>query len=421
MTATLLRMPEVAANTGEAVLSAWSVPEGTPFAAGSVLAVVETAKAAVDIEADADGVLVRTLVGDGTEVEVGSAIALLANPGETITDVNATLAALQTTTSQPANTSEATPADEPAAPPRPVTQPSAAAQAGAQRLFASPLARRLARDAGIPIDTLRGSGPNHRIVRRDVEAEIAARANGAVRPADAERSGENGHRDERYRDEPHTRSRAAIAAALVRSKRDAPHFYLRATADVTALLELRGELNEAPGVRISVNDLIVKAVAVAHTRVPGMNVTWTEAAVRRYGTVDLSLAVATEDGLLTPVLRSVELMSITTLAAATAELAERARAGSLRQHELDGGSATITNLGMFGTEEFAAIINPPQSSILAVGAVREAVVARAGQPAVSSVMTLTASVDHRPIDGVLAARWMRELVAVIEKPVQLLR
>jgi pyruvate dehydrogenase E2 component (dihydrolipoamide acetyltransferase) len=201
----------------------------------------------------------------------------------------------------------------------------------------------------------------------------------------------------------------------------APHFYLRGTADVAALLKLRADFNEAPGVRISVNDLIVKAVAVAHTRVPEMNVVWAESAVRHFESVDLSVAVATVGGLVTPVVRSVERLGIVALATATADLAARARAGTLRQHELDGGAATITNLGMYGTEEFAAILNPPQSAIVAVGAVREAVVVRGGRPRVTTVLTLTASVDHRPLDGVVAAQWMRELIDVLEKPAQLLR
>ncbi len=393
--AALLLMPEVAADTDEAVLGKWAVAEGSAFSSGAVIAVVETSKAAVDVEADADGVLVRTLVAEGAEVGVGSPIALLAEPDETVDDIDAVLAALAGQAAPPVASKR--PAQEP-----PYQQ---------QRLFASPLARRLARDAGIPAESLRGSGPNNRIVRRDVESAIAARANPPAMT--------DGHDD--YTDVPHTRVRAATAAHLVASKQTAPHFYLRATADVTALVRLRTELNDGPGVRISVNDLVVKAVALAHTRVPEMNVVWTDTAVRRFETVDESIAVATDFGLVTPVVRSVERMTIAELATVTTDLTTRARARSLRQHELEGGSVTVTNLGMFGTEEFAAIINPPQSSILAVGAVRAAVVVREGRPSVGSVMTLTVSVDHRPVDGAVAARWMSELVSLIEKPVQLLR
>ncbi|MGH8860834.1 MAG: dihydrolipoamide acetyltransferase family protein [Jatrophihabitantaceae bacterium] len=387
----LLRMPEAAADANEAVLGSWSMPPGTAFRAGAVLATIETAKAVVDIEADTDGVLVRILVDEGGEVAVGAALALLAAPGEDVGDVDAELAVLT------------------AASPAPEVGRAAPPESPPQRVFISPLARRLARDAGIPVDRLRGTGPNNRIVRRDVEAAIAA-ANHAVPD----------EQNPAYVDEPHSRLRAAIAANLTRSKQSAPHFYLRATADVGALAQLRAELNASPGTRISLNDLVVKAVAIAHTRVPGMNVVWTDAAVRRFASVDLAVAVATERGLVTPVVRSVETLSIRDLAAANADLAVRARAGSLRPHELEGGSATVSNLGMFGTEEFAAIINPPQSAVLAVGAAREAPVARDGVITAATVMTLTASVDHRPIDGALAARWMDELVGLLESPAQLL-
>lgn len=395
----LLRMPEIAAGTDQAVLGSWTVTPGAAFVAGTVLAIVETAKAAVDIEAEADGVLVRALVGEGDEVTVGAALAVLAAPGEAVTDVDAELATL--TGASPA--------------------PEAVAQAAApapERLFASPLARRLARDAGIPVERLHGTGPNHRIVRRDVEAAIAANGSRGTEHADHD-SYVDDH--DSYVDDPHSRQRAAIAESLTRSKQTAPHFYLRATVDVTALARLRAELNAAPGPRISLNDLVLKAVAIAHTRVPAMNVIWTDAAVRRFASVDLGVAVATERGLVAPVVRSVDALRIGDLATATADLAERARAGTLRAQELVGGTATVTNLGMFGTEEFAAIINPPQSAIVAVGAAREAAVVRDGTLAVATVMTLTVSVDHRPVDGALAARWLRELVGVLESPVQILR
>ncbi len=386
--AQLLRMPEVAANTNEAVLGSWQIGEGASFAAGSVLATVETAKAAVDIEAEHDGVLVRALVAAGSEVAVGDAIALLAGRDEPLVDADAELEALL---------------GEPGAAQQPPPDPAATPA----RLFMSPLARRLARDAGVDGARLRGTGPNNRIVRRDVEAAIAAE-HGA--PSAVEDGGV-----------PHTRMRAAIAANLVASKRDVPHFYVRGTADVDKLLELRADLNSAAGPRISVNDLVLKAVGLAHVREPAMNVIWTDTAVRTFDTADISLAIATEGGLVVPVVRAVETLRIGALAETTADLAERARAGTLRQHELEGGTSTLTNLGMFGTDEFAAIINPPQSSIVAVGAVRQDAVVRDGQVRAASVLTVTVSVDHRPIDGVIAARWLRELITLLENPVSLLR
>jgi pyruvate dehydrogenase E2 component (dihydrolipoamide acetyltransferase) len=387
--AQLLRMPEVAANTNEAVLGSWQIGEGASFAAGAVLATVETAKAAVDIEAEQDGVLVRALVDEGSEVAVGDAIALLAGRDEPLADADAELEALL---------GEPGAGLEPPAPDRAAT-PS--------RLFMSPLARRLARDAGIDGARLRGTGPNNRIVRRDVVAAIAAEPSAPPAVDDV--------------GVPHTRMRAAIAASLVASKRDVPHFYLRGTADVDKLLRLRADLNSAEGPRISVNDLVLKAVGLAHVREPAMNVMWTDTDVRTFDTADVSLAIATEGGLVVPVVHAVETLRISALAEITADLAERARAGTLRQRELEGGTTTLTNLGMFGTEEFAAIINPPQSSIVAVGAVRQAAVVRDGQVRAAPVLTVTVSVDHRPIDGVVAARWLRELIALLENPVHLLR
>jgi pyruvate dehydrogenase E2 component (dihydrolipoamide acetyltransferase) len=222
------------------------------------------------------------------------------------------------------------------------------------------------------------------------------------------------------RDVPHSRLRRAIAARLTESKQTAPHFYLRGTADVERLCRLRESLNAASPVKITLNDLVIKAAAHAHTRVPGMNVIWTPDAVRHFSAVDLSVAIATDEGLVTPVIRAADQLSVSAIATHVKEQAERARTGRLRQQDLQGGVATITNLGMFGTEEFAAIINPPQSSILAVGAVREEPVVRNGKVRVRRVMTVTLSVDHRPIDGVTAAKWMQALTGLLEDPAQVL-
>jgi len=214
--------------------------------------------------------------------------------------------------------------------------------------------------------------------------------------------------------------RAAIATRLTQSKRDVPHFYLRATVRADRLLALRRRLNASGDVRISVNDLVVKAAARAHTLVPAMNVVWLPEALRQFASVDVSVAIAGERGLVTPVLRGVDGMTVSAVAAGVRDFVERAGVGRLRQEELEGGALTVTNLGMYGTEEFAAIINPPQSAILAVGAAREEVVVVKGRPAVRSVMRVTLSVDHRAVDGALAAEWMRSFVAVVEEPVRIL-
>jgi pyruvate dehydrogenase E2 component (dihydrolipoamide acetyltransferase) len=417
----LLRMPEVAANTGEAVLASWPLTPGTAFRARDTIATVETAKAAVDIEAEQDGVLVALLVAEGAEVAAGDPIALFAVDGEQVSDVDAALAALGAPRGSSAEdvksglALDVPEADREPAPPAPGLAADTVAGNGSStsshRIFASPLARRLARDARLGVDQIVGTGPNSRIVRRDVEAAIANRAAPSVA---AQVDGAA------YVDRPHSRVRRAIAERLVESTRTAPHFYVRGTARVAALTRLRAELNEGQTPRISVTDLLVKAVATAHLAVPEMNVIWTRDAIRSFAGVDVAVAVATDTGLVTPVLRSVESLTVRAIASATAELVERSRRGQLRQHELEGGTVTVTNLGMYGTEEFAAIINPPQSAILAVGAARDEAIVRDGELAVEPVMKLTLSVDHRPVDGVIAARWMQALLAALESPVRLL-
>jgi pyruvate dehydrogenase E2 component (dihydrolipoamide acetyltransferase) len=373
----LLRMPEVAANTPAAVLASWSLPVGADFRAHDTIATIETDKAVVDVEAETDGVLLAALVTEGTEVQIGAPIALLATPGEEVADIDAALATALGT--------------EPAEPAEPT------------RVFASPLARRLAKEAGLPVEQITGTGPNSRITKRDVNAALAQRDN-AVPTTDL----------------PHTRLRRTIAARLLESKQTAPHFDLRGTSNVEALVRLRSELNEDQTTRVSLTDLIVKAVAQAHQRVPELNVIWTPDAIRRFSTVDIAVAVATEHGLVTPVVRSVESLSITALARVSGDLIERAHQGALRQQEIEGGTITVTNLGMYGTEEFAAIINPPQAAILAVGAVMAEPVVRDGQVVAGSVMRCTLSVDHRPVDGVTAARWMREFLGILEHPIRIL-
>jgi len=415
--AELLRMPEIATDTTEAVLSSWPLPEGSAFSRDDIIATVETAKAVVDVPAEADGVLLRRLVAAGTEVAVGAAIALIGSPGEQVGDLGlvlrdlgaaAPVEPLALEVPEAATTPEPSPLDVKVPAPENVTV------GGGARVFASPLARRLVKEAGLRIDGLTGTGHNGRIVRRDVERAQAEASSASPVAATAPATSAG------WTDIPHSRLRRLVASRLTESKQQAPHFYLRATVTVDRLLALRAELNEDADVRVSVNDLVVKAVARAHVQVPELNVTWGPDAVRAYSSVDVSVAVATDKGLMTPVLRSVEEMTVTTVARGVRDLAERARSGRLQQHELEGGSITITNLGMFGTEEFAAIINPPQAAILAVGATRQEPVAVDGRLEVATVMRLTLSVDHRPVDGVVAARWMAALVTLLEHPARIL-
>ncbi len=316
----------------------------------------------------------------------------------------------------------------------PVSDPARASatppRSGA-RIFASPLARKLAKDAGLTIGDIPGTGPRRRVLRRDVDAAVASRrATPVSAPAPSPTPASATVADlsavaapaesPPFEVVPHSRVRRLTAARLVESKQQAPHFYLRATVRVEALLALRTQLNDSRNLSISVNDLVVKAVAVAHARVPDVNVTWTEDAVRRWRDVDVAVAVATERGLMTPVVRNVGGRSVSAVAASARDLAVRAREGRLRQDELEGGSITVTNLGMFGVEEFAAIINPPHAAILAVGAVRDEPVVQDGAVVAGRIMSLTLSVDHRPVDGVVAAKWMAELTGLLEQPVRIL-
>lgn len=435
----LLRMPEVAAGAAEAVLAEWLVAEHAEFAAADTLATVETDKAMVDVEADDAGVLLSTLVAPGAHVEVGAPIAVLGRPGEEVPDIGAVLADLGVTApaagaepTTPPATSASSVISAPPAIPAPSAAPASAAAppaaaapglGGNGRVFASPLARKIARQSGVAVETITGTGPGGRILRLDVEAAIAA--HGAAPPAAAPAvaapvAGAEPARD--GEDIPHSRQRRAIAARLTESQQTVPHFYLRATVRAGLLAALRAEINAGlgEGARVSVNDLVVKAVAAAHQRVPEMNVIWTPDAVRTFATVDVAVAVATDRGLVTPVLRDVTAQTITQVAAHTRDLAARARDGRLRQHELDGGTISVSNLGMYGVEEFAAIINPPHAAILAVGAVRDEPVVEDGAVVPGQVMTVTLSVDHRPVDGVIAARWLAALRELLENPLRVL-
>ena len=427
----LLRMPEVAADSAEAVLQDWSVAENETFSAEDTLATIETEKAVVDVEAESAGVIVRALVEAGARVEVGAPIALVADPDELVTDVEELLVKLgvDNVGDPDGSTETADATDE-------VERsgdrgPERTADPGsveASRLFISPLARRLAAEADLDPTALVGTGPNGRIRKRDVDAALAEGAEAAsarpereaTEPSSPRATGGPQRDPGGYTEVPHSRVRRAVASRLSESKRTVPHFYVRGTADVRALVRLRQELNDHTSVKISFNDLLLKAVAVAHLQHPEMNVSWTDEAVRRYDHVDISVAIASERGLVTPVLRGVDTMTVTEIAGTVRDFVDRAGTGRLKQDELEGGSFSLSNLGMFGTEEFSAIINPPQAAILSVGAIREEPVVRNGKVKVGSVVHVVLSVDHRPVDGAVAADWMRTFLAVLESPLRIL-
>ena len=448
--AELFRMPAVAADSPTAVLSAWLVAEGAAFTKDDALVSIETDKAEVDVSAERDGVLLKSLYEAGVEIEVGDPIAVLGTVGEQVADVDALLAELGVAVASPGAAPQAVRRDVPEEPAAPRTDPAPASSAPAPaapatgrsqdtadrggRVFSSPLARRLAREAGLDYTALTGTGPGGRVVRRDVEAAVAARATRETAPqapapsaapvtppaAVPATTGTAGTTDTgAYEDVPHTRMRRAIARRLTESKQHTPHFYLRAGCAVDELFALRQRINAVSPVKVSVNDLLIKAVATAHTQVPEMNAIWQPDAVRRFTAVDVSVAVATDTGLVTPVLRGVENLSVSAIAARTRACAEKARSGALRPADLEGGSITVSNLGMYGTEEFAAIINPPQAAILAIGAARDEAVVRDGAVTVAKVLRVVLSVDHRPVDGAVAARWLAAFTEAVENPVRL--
>ena len=417
--ATILRMPAVLANATEAVLANWIVEEGAAFTLGDTLAELETEKALVDLPAEQDGILGRRLAFAGDATTVGAPIAVLITVGETAADIDAALGALgrdaveepdapaaadQTDAVQHSGAIEASAVEQPGASARRIAMDGGDSRRP-DRLFASPIARRLAREGGLELSRIAGTGPGGRIVRGDVEAALRPCEQGVATA---------------YTEIPHTRMRRAIARRLTESKSTVPHFYLTADCVVDELLDVRRRINAESSTKVSVNDLVVKAVAAAFAVVPEANVTWSDESLRLWNSVDIAVAVATDGGLLTPVVRGVEEMSLRVLSAEIADLVARARAGRLRQDELEGGSISISNLGMFGTTEFSAIINPPQSAILAVGAAKPQPVVVDGVLAVATVMRCTLSVDHRAIDGALAARWLAAFESKLAHPLSIL-
>lgn len=425
--ATTIRMPEVLANVTEAAIQKWLVAPGDTVAVGQPFAEIETEKAVVEYTAETAGTVLQLLIGEGDAVDVGAPIAIVGEAGEV---APASPAAPAPAEAAPAGASVVgAPSDAgaaaPAAPaPEPAATPSATTADSAGRRFVSPLVRRLARDHGLSLDGVVGSGPDGRIVRRDVQALLAAGPSvGSSAPAasvsrpTAPPAAPAGLEPELI---PTSRMRKTIARRLTESKSTVPHFYLTADCRVDRLLELRREINTIDGVKISVNDLVVKAVGAAFVDVPEANTTWTDEGMLRHRTADIAIAVSLDDGLVTPVVRGVESLTVTALSAAITDLATRARAGGLKQHEIEGGSFAVSNLGMFGTQSFSAIINPPQAGILAVGAARPAPVVVNGALEVGTVMTVTLSADHRVLDGALAARWLAAFVTRIENPVTIL-
>jgi pyruvate dehydrogenase E2 component (dihydrolipoamide acetyltransferase) len=444
--ADVVRMPSILAGANEASISKWLVEVGSAVVIGEPLAELETEKAIVEYSAEISGILGRIIVSEGDAGEIGAPIAIVIAAGEGEAEMDAALGdeggvAAPTPDAAPATpvvaVAAVTPAPStPAAVAVPVAVPVAAVAAvtavapaaqvpavtQGERTFATPLARKMAKDKSLDLSSVRGTGPGGRIVRRDLEGLSAAPT--TVPTAGASIVSAARQPAQAVPDAPtlipHTGMRKAIARRLTESKSTVPHFYLTADCKVDALLALRTQINEASPVRVSVNDLVVKAISCAFVEVPEANVTWTDAGMLQHSSIDISVAVSTDGGLLTPVLRDVANLSITQVTTQVKELVAKARDKRLRQDELEGGSFAISNLGMFGTQEFSAILNPPQSGILAVGAASPQPVVIDGALAIAQVMKVTLSADHRAVDGALAATWLAAFVRHIESPIGLL-
>ncbi|GLT10034.1 acetyltransferase component of pyruvate dehydrogenase complex [Sulfitobacter porphyrae] len=434
---TEILMPALSPTMEEGTLAKWLVKEGDTVASGDVMCEIETDKATMEFEAVDEGVIGKILVTDGTEgVKVNTPIAVLLEEGESADDIGDTPA--------PAK-AEAPKEDAPKAAPeaaRPETAAAPPAPKGGDgnRIFASPLARRIAADKGLDLSGVTGSGPHGRIVKADVEglsasdtpkaaasqpSEAAAAAPRAAAPAgpsaDAIAKMYEG-RD--YEEVKLDGMRRTIAARLTEAKQTVPHFYLRRDIQLDALMAFRAQLNkqlEARGVKLSVNDFIIKACALALQEVPEANAVWAGDKVFKLKPSDVAVAVAIEGGLFTPVLKDAEMKSLSALSAEMKDLATRARDRKLAPHEYQGGSFAISNLGMFGIDNFDAVINPPHGAILAVGAgVKKPVVDAEGQVSVATVMSVTLSVDHRVIDGALGAQLLNAIKANLESPMTML-
>ena len=430
-------MPALSPTMTDGTLARWLVGEGDKVRSGDVIAEIETDKATMEVEALDDGVIAKIIVAEGSQnVAVNALIAVLAEEGEDVSEAAKIAEGAEAAPAAvaPAKAAPATPAPAPApkdeaeqvaapvpaaaaAPAAPASAPAPAASEGRARVFASPLARRIAGDAGLDIAAVKGTGPHGRIIRADVEDALAK---GVTAPVAAVTPAGTSAQSERF--EPHNAMRRVIAERLQQSKQTAPHFYLTVECEIDTLLQARKALNEAApeGVKISVNDMVVKAAAAALIAVPEVNGYFEAEGCRYFSDADICIAVAVDGGLVTPVIRSVNHLGLSAIASASADLAKRARDNQLDPSEYSGGTFTISNLGMFGIKEFAAVINPPQAAILAVGAGEKRPVVRGDALAIATVMSVTLSADHRIVDGAVGAKWLQAFKGAIENPVTML-
>ena len=410
----VVTMPALSPTMTEGKLAKWLVKEGDDVRSGDVIAEIETDKAVMEVEALDDGKMASILIAEGTEgVAVGSVIAEILGDGEE-SNLSDQANAEPKSAAQPVEPAETKAPVASAPAPVPVAPVAPVATQDGSRLFASPLARRIAADRGIDLKSISGSGPKGRIIKADLDQAPAISSPVATSTTSLPQAvGEDSSVIE------NSQMRKVIASRLQQSMQDSPHFYVNMDIDIGAMLAARKTLNDhAPeGVKISVNDMIIKAAATALMRVPEVNASWEGEQTRRFNHADVSVAVAIEGGLITPIIRHAEEKGLEAISSEVAALAKRAHDGKLAPEEYTGGSFTISNLGMFGVTSFTAVINPPQAAILAIGAGEERAVVRNGQLAVATMMTATLSSDHRVVDGANAARFMKVFKEIVENPV----
>ncbi|HCU06250.1 MAG TPA: pyruvate dehydrogenase complex dihydrolipoamide acetyltransferase [Holosporales bacterium] len=390
-------MPALSPTMTEGNLVKWVKKEGDRINAGDVMCEIETDKATMEVEAVDEGVLGKIFIPEGSEgVKVNSLIAVLLEDGEDASALNDVMISDETEIKVVAaqkyeekmvhiNVPQTAKADD--------------------RIFATPLAKRIAQNKNMSLNSITGSGPHGRIVKSDIEnmqttSQQQVEIQGLV-----------------YEDKKVSLMRKTVAKRLTESKNTVPHFYLIADCELDALLALRAQINAESSHKISVNDMVIKACSKVLQDVPEINVTWHDTYIRQYRNIDISVAVAIDGGLVTPVLCNTENMKLSEISTSVKALAEKARAGKLQPHEYEGGSFTVSNLGMYGVKEFSAIVNPPQGCILAVGAGEKRVIVKNDKPAVATIMTVTLSVDHRSVDGALGAQFLKSFKKYIEHPV----
>ncbi|MCR9176101.1 MAG: pyruvate dehydrogenase complex dihydrolipoamide acetyltransferase [Alphaproteobacteria bacterium] len=438
---TPLLMPALSPTMTEGNLVKWHVKEGDTISSGDVVAEIETDKATMEVEAVDEGTIGKIVVAEGTEaVAVNAVIAYILEEGESADDIPAEGAEPAAPAPDAKSEPEAKPtskAEAPAASPPAANTPAPAAPAAADgsRVKASPLARRMAAQAGLDLASLKGSGPQGRIVKADVESAMSggggkkaspdATPAAAAAPAVAPSLGAAPSADvpglPAYDEIPNSNMRKVIAKRLTESKQFAPHFYLTVDCEIDELLKVRKDLNaKSDAYKLSVNDLVIRAAAVALKQVPAANASWTEKAIRIYKQVDISVAVAIDGGLITPVIKDAGSKGLIEISSSMKDLATRARAGKLAPDEFQGGTFSISNLGMFGIKDFAAVINPPQGAILAVGAGEQRAVVKNGALAIATVMSCTLSVDHRVVDGAVGAEFLAAFKKLVEDPLTML-